>query len=107
MNFETMIQKLPEDIQTHIYKEYVEAKLIYEEYVEAIESYDSRRLNIRLVNKILPRILRHDLLTEYVCRKDPIFQQVFHDHIVRKKYNFEGMDLCGSFALALLMNKYH
>jgi len=102
-----IIKRLPEDVQKHIYKEYLETKELYDEFKSILNSEECRKLQIKSLAKIIPKVLNNGLLIEYLYKKEEVFRLVYTDCVIKKKVYFENLDFHSSFALTLLMNLYH
>lgn len=104
---------LPDDIKNYIYNEFlwfdVEKKPQCDELLNwYLNDEDAQRL--RLNNNVLNLI--NELLTcktsvEYLCSKDAEFKKCYEDHYVKNKKYFDLMSILESFALSILMYKYH
>lgn len=93
----TIIERLPQDIKTKIYKEYFEAKIIYDELKKMIKSNVSQVLYNVNIALILPKVLSNDLVVRYLLEREKEFKAVYTNEIINKPdekvdyYNFASL----------------
>ena len=92
-----IIERLPQDIKTKIYKEYFEAKIIYDELKRLIRSDTSRVLYNVNIAQVLPKVLSNDLVVRYLLEREKEFKAVYTNEIINKPndnidyYNFASL----------------
>ena len=57
VELENNIKKLPEELKKYIYEEYIEIELFYDKFKEALDSKESKSLNIVNIHPFIPLIL--------------------------------------------------
>ena len=106
-SLESNIEKLPEELKKYIYKEYIETQLFYDKFNEALNSKESRYLNIVNIHHFIPLILAKPEYIKYLLLKLYCFRWIYNDHKIIKKKTFILMNNGESFAQCILMHLYH
>lgn len=106
MSLEKLISKLPDDLIRYIYKEFIETELYYIQFIKALETIESRRLNIIKIKFLIPIILSKPQIVKYFSNKILYFKDVYKSHKIDKK-KFLQLNNGDSFALSILMYLYH
>lgn len=104
---ENNIKKLPEELKKYIYEEYIEIQLFYDKFKEALESYESRTLNIVNIHPFIPLILAKPKYIKHLLIKLYYFETIYNDHKIKKQKTFRLMNNGQSFAQCILMYLYH
>jgi len=104
---EDNIKKLPEELKKYIYAEYIETQLFYDKFKEALDSKESKSLNIVNIHPFIPLILAKPKYIKYLLVKLYCFETVYNDHKIKKQKTFLLMNNGQSFAQCILMYLYH
>jgi hypothetical protein len=104
---EDNIKKLPEELKKYIYQEYIEIQLFYDKFKEALDSEESRSLNIVNIYPFIPRILAKPKYIKHLLIKLYCFETIYNDHKIKRKKTFRLMNNGQSFAQCILMYLYH
>jgi hypothetical protein len=102
-----LINSLPYELKTKIYKEYLEPEIYYLLYNEALLSKTSKILNTGVIRPYIPIINSKPLVLRHLCNKCQIFRKVYNTHKIENKKNFVKMSNGESFALSILFYAYH
>lgn len=104
-----MISNLPEDIQNHIFYDYVKPDMIIFELEQILDSEESKKLNHQQLYYYLKNvILNNEIVIRYLLNNNDVFKIIYESHIVKKEIKFELFeDKINSMALSWLMYLYH
>ena len=112
-NLDARIITLPEDLKTHIYRSHLlfdaEQKPICDEVLTWFQkSKEAQRLSLNeeIVKKV-ESLLKYKRCIEYLRNHDKQFDNCYNDHYIRNQKAFVLMPRLESFALSILMYKYH
>lgn len=112
-NMVNIIQRLPPDLKTHIYKTHLwfdaEKKPICDNILHWFKrSEDAQRLTCddKITNN-LKNLINCKTCVEYLRKHDYEFNKCYNDHYIRNQKNFDLMSKFDSFVLSILMYKYH
>ena len=90
-----------------IYKEYLEAEIYYSIYQTAINTIESKKLNICDLRPILPGLLSKSHVTQFIFKKCDTFKTAYTIHKIEKTKIFTLINKGDSFALSILFYIYH
>ena len=100
--------RLPYDIVRKIYEEYVEPQMLHDELLLKLNLYSSTILNSYELKIFLPKIIKNDILVNYLFKNNEIFKIIYTNHFIKKKNNFVQIKCpIESMALTWLMYLYH
>lgn len=112
-NLDARIITLPQDLKTHIYRSHLlfdaEQKPICDEvltWFQKSKEAQSLALNENVVKKV-EYLLTNKRCVEYLRNHDKQFDNCYNDHYIRNQKAFVLMPRLESFALSILMYKYH
>lgn len=109
----TIVPILPMDIQTQIYKDYIEfdaeKKPICDKLLKwFLHSKEANRLHVTpYVLETMESLLTCKISMKYLCDHDTEIKKCYEDHYIHNKKHFVLMDPLNSFILSILMYKYH
>lgn len=93
----TIIERLPQELKTQIYKDYFEATIVYDDLKQIINSDKCKAFyNIELAN-ILSKVLQNNIIVKYLCKHEKEFKFVYNIEVVLKPntqvdyYNFASL----------------
>ena len=107
VELENNIKKLPEELKKYIYEEYIEIELFYDKFKEALDSKESKSLNIVNIHPFIPLILAKPKYNKHLLIKLYCFETIYNDHKIKKQKTFILMNNGQSFAQCILMYLYH
>lgn len=106
----TIIERLPQEIKTQIYKDYFEATIVYDDLKQIINSDKCRALyNIDLAN-VLSKVLQNNIIVKYLCKHEKEFKFVYNMEVVLKPntsvdyYNFASLWLFNLYFKDIMKN---
>jgi len=102
-----LINSLPYELKTKIYKEYLEPEIYYSIYQDAIKNIESKKLKICVLRPIIPMLLSKPVAIQYISKKCYYFRTVYNKHKIENEKYFEKLQKGDSFALSILMYIYH
>ena len=102
-----IIDKLPAEIITKIYKEYLEPELFYIRYKYIIEHPASVSLNGEYLIKFIPIIFAKPNICKYILTKCNKFKESYTIHKINNIKTFNLMTRGQSFAATILFSLYH
>ena len=101
------IEKLPDCLKMHIYKEFFEIEIYYKKIKQVLDTNLSRDLDIKFIRPYIPLILAKQKLVEYLFQNMKEFRLTYTSHKIEQKKGFNYMKNGDSFALSILMYMYH
>jgi hypothetical protein len=102
-----IIDKLPAEIVTKIYKEYLEPEQLYIRYKDIIEHPTSMSLNGEYLIAFIPIIFAKLIACKYISTKCKQFNESYIIHKINNKKVFKLMTKGQSFAATILFSLYH
>ena len=106
----TIIEKLPQEIKTQIYKDYFEATIVYDDLKQIINSDKCKALyNIELAD-VLSKVLQNNIVVKYLCKHEKEFKFVYNMGVVLKPntavdyYNFASLWLFNLYFKDIMKN---
>lgn len=104
---QTIIDKLPEDLVSIIYRDYLEVEVYYIMYTNICNLPISRELNNTKLLPLIPIILSKPHVCTYISTKCRAFRYSYLLHKERKIKLFELFNNGSSFASTILFSLYH
>ena len=102
-----LINALPDDVARYIYEEYFVMKNACEKFLKLLHTKSAMSLEHKPLLEPAKALLNHPCAIEYLCRKNPLFKQIYTDHYVKNKKHYELTTTLQSFVLSILMHMYH
>lgn len=104
-----IIGKLPTELVSLIYIDYIKPDLICRELDVILKSTESSELSSEpLENFLRNHVLPNSIVTKYLIKNDKIFQKIYKTHIINREQTLVLFpDLVSSLACCWLMYLYH
>uniref|UniRef100_A0A6C0LPY4 Uncharacterized protein n=1 Tax=viral metagenome TaxID=1070528 RepID=A0A6C0LPY4_9ZZZZ len=106
----TIIERLPQELKTQIYKDYFEATIVYDDLKQIINSDQCKALyNIELAD-VLSKVLQNNIVVKYLCKHEKEFKFVYNMEVVLKPnstvdyYNFASLWLFNLYFKDIMKN---
>lgn len=105
-----IIERLPQEIKTQIYKDYFEATIVYDDLKKIINSDNCKALyNVDLAN-VLSKVLQNHIVVKYLCEHEKEFKFVYNMEVLLKPnsnvdyYNFASLWLFNLYFKDIMKN---
>lgn len=106
----TIIERLPQELKTQIYRDYFEATIVYDDLKQIINSDKCKALyNIELAD-VLSKVLQNNIVVKYLCKHEKEFKFVYNMEVVLKPnievdyYNFASLWLFNLYFKDIMKN---
>jgi len=106
----TIIERLPQELKTQIYRDYFEATIVYDDLKQIINSDKCKALyNIELAG-VLSKVLQNNIVVKYLCKHEKEFKFVYNMEVVLKPnievdyYNFASLWLFNLYFKDIMKN---
>ena len=104
---EELIDRLPQDVQNYIYRDFLEPDIYLEEIKKTLKREESMSLNICYLRPYIPILLAKKKVMEYLCKQLECFNITYKNHKINDGKTFVKMQKGNSFAQEILMYLYH
>jgi hypothetical protein len=105
-NLEYFIVKLPYDLHSKIYKEYLEQELYYSLFIRALNTKESKNLDPIFITPLLPIILSKKHVTDYLNKNCESFRLSYYSHRIMNKKIFKQLTNGDSFVNSIVAYSY-